>query len=215
MEEERRGSWWTSRRVAALLVALLIVVVVLISAVRPYLMPAASMAPAVGAGDRFLANRWAYDLTLPFSERSLLSWDEPEVGELVIAKRPGDERLLLKRIVAGPGQTLEMRDHRLIIDGRPVRYESVDPTIYESDSSRNRTGTTFTREFLGDGEAYVITFVPLKGRGSFGPLTLASNHYFLMGDNRDVSTDSRHWGTVPRERILGRLLTVYLRGSGD
>lgn len=166
--------------------------------------PTGSMKPTILEGDLVGVNKLAYDLKVPFTLKRAATWAEPAKGEVVVLFSPEDGTRLVKRIVAGPGDTLEMRGNALAVNGTPLDYElhSADPfrhEIYEDPRP------VLARESLGDGKHWVMA---LPGRAmprSFGKVVVPAGHYFVMGDSRDNSKDSRAFGFVPREKIVGRV----------
>jgi signal peptidase I len=131
-----------------------------------------SMRPTLLPGDRILLNKLAYGLRLPGTDRWLLRWGAPRRGDVVVLLMPGDGRSLVKRVVGGPGDTLEVRDGHLCVNGEP------------------------------DGDSTAPT--------GFVPVRVPEGSYFVMGDNRGISLDSRAFGCVEAGRVQGRVAAVLL-----
>ena len=128
----------------------------------------------------------------------------PAAGEVVVLFSPEDGTRLVKRIVAGPGDTLEMRGNALAINGTPLAYElhSADPfrdELYEDPRP------VLAKESLGGGDHWVMALPSRAMPRSFAKVVVPAGHYFVMGDSRDNSKDSRAFGFVPREKIVGRV----------
>ena len=164
--------------------------------------PSASMRPTIVEGDVVLVNRLAYDLKLPLTDIRLLHLGDPRRGDIVTFSSPRDGTRLIKRIVAIPGDTVEVRDDVLYVNGIASTYDGLrlEPEPLGPDRSTHALHATEH----GDGGARSVQFLPRAARRDFGPLTLPAERYFMLGDNRDNSEDSRFIGTVPRERLIGR-----------
>jgi signal peptidase I len=163
--------------------------------------PTASMNPTIVEGDYILVNKVAYGLKLPLLGGPLLRWGGPARGDIIVFDPPGESERYVKRVVGVPGDHLEMRRNHLFVNGRPARY-------------RGRT-VGRDRDWAGDeeiaGRGHRVLFsAGLPGADSFGPLVVPPGHYFVLGDNRDNSKDSRYFGFVEGDRIVGRVGRVLL-----
>jgi signal peptidase I len=179
--------------------------------VQPYTLAGSSDAPTLLLGDRVWVNRTAYDVRLPYSDRVL--WDRagPTYGELVLMTSPDDDHPIFKRVVALPGDRIAMHEHHLIINGRPLVYAAKDSAAFATVPADNRLGSVFETETLGT-HAHLITYTPGSETSSFPEVLVPADNYFLMGDNRDSSRDSRIWGPVARQRLRGRVFWQPRRG---
>ena len=192
------------------LVALLVVLMSFRSAVADWNdVPTGSMKPTIIEGDRVFVNKLAYDLRVPFTTLRLAEWSDPERGDIVVLLSPENGRRLIKRVIGVPGDVLELRRNRLFVNGRPARYEPVEREV----ADRLRQDQPFPRrlaweEIGAERHAVMVTPALQTSLGDFGPLTVPGERYFLMGDNRDESRDSRAIGSVPRDRILGEAVAV-------
>jgi signal peptidase I len=165
--------------------------------------PSASMRPTLLEGDVVLVNRLAYDLKLPLTDVVLMPLGEPRRGDVVTLSSPTGGTRLIKRIVGLPGDRIEMRDDVLILNGQPLAYRD-GRTQGETVTPGWVVDAVRATEDLG-GRPHPVQFLPaLRARRSFAALTVPPGQYFLMGDNRDNSEDSRFIGTVPREKLIGR-----------
>jgi signal peptidase I len=183
------------------------------SYVRAYRVGGPSDAPTYLLGELFFVNWAAYDIRLPYTDVSLIAHSDPERGDVVMYRVPGEEPWIFKRIVGCPGDVIEMRDNRLTINGAALEYERLDPAPYSQLAESNKLGSIIEIE-AGNGPAHTISHDAAGGTySSFGPVAVPEGHYFLIGDNRDNSRDSREYGPVPREYILGRLSRPYRSGS--
>jgi signal peptidase I len=192
----------------------LLTLVLIICAMRSSLadwnqVPTGSMNPTILEGDRIWVNKLAYDLKIPFTIWRLAQWDNPKRGDIVVCFSPADEKRLVKRVIGLPGDTIEMRNNQLIVNGEPLRYETPAWSM-SLNSSPLAASPMIATEILGDHPHAVMTLPAKPARRSFGPLQVPIGQYFLIGDNRDNSFDSRYFGPVARYRIVGRATDVVL-----
>ena len=182
--------------------------------------PSGSMRPTLLEGDVVLVNRAAYDLKIPLTHVSLWRTGEPRRGEVITFFSPASGERLIKRLVAVPGDVVEMRDEQLVLNGRPVAYE---PRTEASESFQGSEVVAWRSIERLPVQArvvreHVIQVLPdLPARRSFGPITVPAGQYFFLGDNRDNSADSRYIGFVPRELLIGHahhvLASVDIKGN--
>lgn len=165
--------------------------------------PSGSMKPSILEGDVVFINKLAYDLRVPFTYARLARWAEPKRGDIVVCFAPDDNTRLVKRVAALPGDTIEVRNRTLIINGVPQRYAALEPAITGQLSAADRAAGAFAREQL-DAHSHPIMGLPVAfSAGNFGPVRVPADSYFMLGDNRDNSRDSRFFGFMPRQRIIG------------
>lgn len=166
--------------------------------------PTGSMRPTILEGDVVFVNRLAYDFKLPLTDRVLARTGEPRRGDVVTFSSPKDGTRLIKRIAAIPGDVVEMRDNRLVINGEAVDYDPLGEVLEPRGAARRALPAERAREHFG-AEAHTVQWLRgARSRSSFGPLTVPADRYLMLGDNRDDSEDSRYIGLVPRERLIGR-----------
>jgi signal peptidase I len=174
------------------------------------IVPTGSMLPTILEGDRIFVNKLAYDLKVPFTTRHLLTWDNPSRGDVIVFFSPADGERLVKRVIAIPGDQIELRDDRLFLNGIPATYQSADPALVVKLNALERSGHFFAKETESAGvTAHPLAITPnLAARRWFGPVTVPPGQFFVMGDNRDNSFDSRYFGFVPRDCIVGRAVGI-------
>jgi signal peptidase I len=164
-----------------------------------------SDAPTILAGDRVVAILAAYDLRLPFTSWRILHRSDPRPGEMVLFRVPEETHVAFKRVVAGPGDTVELRGSRLVLNGREAAYEPLDLEEMAWVPPAGATGVHVEMEDAGSFR-HPVTYTPgASPPAGAPPVTVPEDHYFLLGDNRDRSRDSRSFGPLPRSAVLGRL----------
>lgn len=175
--------------------------------------PSGSMNPTILEGDLIYVDKIAYDLRVPLTMHRLAKWSDPKRGDIVVCFSPDDGVRLVKRIIGLPGDTIQMKNNTLLLNGRPVGYTKISRKYTELLSGKHRVECVLAMEDL-DGIAHIVMSIPaIEAMRSFGPVTVPQGSYFVMGDNRDGSRDSRYFGFVDRESIVGKAKGVI--GSFD
>jgi signal peptidase I len=194
----------------------LLLTIVILTAVRSAIadwndIPTGSMNPTIVQGDRVFVNKLAYDLKVPYTTWHLAQWSNPKRGDIVVFFSPADGQRLVKRVVGVPGDKIELANDRLLINGQRSKYEPL-PSETGRDVPTDQDGPRVYAQERADGmPAHPVTMLLQRlALRTFGPLTVPQGKYFMMGDNRDNSNDSRYWGTVDRNRIVGRASMVVI-----
>ncbi len=165
--------------------------------------PTGSMRPTILEGDVVLVNRLAYDLKIPLTDFSIARLGDPARGDIVTFSSPKDGTRLIKRLVALPGDVVELRNNRLFINHQAAEYSDISEVREPIGLGRFVNATRAIEDV--EGRRRSVQFLPVLDRKSnFGPVVVPANQFFMMGDNRDNSEDSRYIGFVPRELIIGR-----------
>lgn len=173
-----------------------------------YGVPSSSMYPTLLVGDRILSNRLAYDIKLPFTNIVLHHVGDPERGDIVTFISPADGVRLVKRVIGVPGDIVEMRDEQLIINGTPLTYNAAVQALQDHRMPDYEGAQLIQQEQLS-GMTHGVMLLPERmALRSFGPMTVPSGQYLMLGDNRDDSRDSRYIGFVPRDQLTGRVSRV-------
>jgi len=181
--------------------------------------PSGSMQPTILCGDVVFINKLAYDLRVPFTTARLAHWAEPARGDVVVCFAPDDGTRLVKRVVGQPGDTIELRRDTLLVNGVAQTYAPLSAAAHGARDLEpaERDSAIFAREQLiatAGTHAHAVMVVPARpALRDFGPVSVPAGHYFMMGDNRDNSRDSRFFGFMPRAEIIGEAKGVVVSGD--
>ncbi len=170
-----------------------------------YRVPTGSMQPTLKPGDFIVASPLFYGWPKPFSNQNWF-WSEPQPGDVVVFMYPHQPEVnYVKRVVAVGGDTVEIKNEVLMINGVPSTY------LVEADQSDSPDQANFqvVSELQGSQKRRLVVSAKKNG-ASFGPLVLAPDEFFLLGDNRDASDDSRNWGAVPKAMIKSKVIQIWL-----
>ncbi len=166
-------------------IAVLLALFIRTFVVQAFKIPSGSMEPTLLIGDHILVNKFIYGVKIPFTRKTLVPLGDPKRDDVVVFIYPVDtSKDFIKRVIALPGERLEIVHSRIYINGNPYedRFGYYTETI-----GKNNPGGNF----------------------NYGPVTVPESHYFVMGDNRDHSYDSRFWGFVPAESVKGKAFIIY------
>lgn len=154
--------------------------------IQAFKIPSGSMIPTLLIGDHILVNKFIYGTEIPFTDKRVLMLRKPEKGDIIVFKYPEDpKRDFIKRIIATEGDMVESRDKKIYVNNAPV----AEAYMQHTDSTIRPGGN--------------------DPRDNFGPLIVPKGKYFMMGDNRDQSYDSRYWGFVDLSDIRGKAMVIY------
>jgi signal peptidase I len=220
--EGARQPWWVEYSVSFFPV-ILIVFLLRSFLVEPFKIPSSSMVPTLLVGDFILVNKFTYGIRLPVANKKIVPLGEPQRGDVMVFRYPEDPSLdYIKRVVGVPGDRIEYRNKRLSVNGQPVPLRQVDDYLSKERMQFSRryveTLNGVDHEILLEDDA--PAFVPPSRAYPHAQncnynmnglaCTVPPGHYFMMGDNRDNSSDSRVWGFVPDENIVGRAFFIWL-----
>lgn len=196
--------------------------------VEPFKIPSGSMLPTLQIGDFILVNKYQYGVRLPVINKKIIDIDTPQRGDVMVFRFPQEPKLdYIKRVIGVPGDVVEYREgKRLVINGQPVVWQAAGEYSYESgglnwvrgQQYRETLTTSVHTAMVQPGMPPVIEH-QVQGDFAFREncryadagfrCTVPAGHYFMMGDNRDASNDSRYWGFVPDENIVGRAFFIW------
>lgn len=170
----------------AICIAILLALFIRTFVVQAFKIPSGSMLPTLLIGDHLLVNKFIYGLKLPFNGKVLIPYKTPVNGDVVVFKYPKDRSIdYIKRVIGIPGDTVEIRTKKVLINGKPIE----DPHAHISSPA--------------------VLNAASSPRDNFGPVLVPEGRVFVMGDNRDNSYDSRFWGFVDQNDILGKAFILY------
>ena len=182
---------------------LLVVFVLRSFLVEPFQIPSSSMVPTLEVGDYILVNKYTYGIRLPVIRTKVLALNNPQRGDVVVFFPPHmNDTYFIKRVVGLPGDTVEYRNKQIFVNGEWVEREPAAEQFAQS--SHNITG----RESLGESE-HLMQVDTRRPSGDFS-VVVRPGHYFMMGDNRDNSSDSRVWGQVSEKDIVGKAFAIWM-----
>jgi signal peptidase I len=194
--EARRRKSVTREYAEAIIIAILLALVIRTLIVQAFTIPSGSMMDTLLVGDYILVNKFLFGPELPFTDYRLPGVRLPHRGDIIVFKYPQDEkRDFIKRIIGTPGDTVQVRGQQVLVNGQALD----EPYVRRNPNPLSHTGSpTFC------GYAYACE-----------PLVVPSESYFVMGDNRDNSQDSRYWGFVKRDKIKGKAFLIYWSWDSD
>ena len=176
----------------SIIIAILLALVIRTYLVQAFKIPSGSMEDTLAIGDHLLVNKFIYGTKLPFSDKRLLTLRDPRRGDVIVFEYPEDpSKDFIKRVIGTPGDVVEGKDKKIYVNGTP--YENPHEVHKEKD----------------------IIPKEMNPRDTFGPVKVPPNSYFMMGDNRDRSYDSRFWGFVSRDKIKGLAFIKYWSWDKD
>jgi signal peptidase I len=176
--------------------------------------PSSSMVPTLHIGDHIFVSKFDYGLNIPFTKWELIRWGQPKRGDVIVFLYPKDESLhYVKRVIGVPGDAIEIRGREIFVNNTKVSLESVSDSkkIEEAYTGMPESGELYQEKI--DGREHWVRFLPRDEAGFIGMKqkeTIPPDNFFVMGDNRDDSYDSRSWGFVSRKNIKGRARLIWL-----
>ncbi|WP_303904964.1 signal peptidase I [Thiohalomonas denitrificans] len=187
---------------------ILLVLVVRSFVVEPFRIPSGSMMPTLEVGDFILVNKFTYGLRLPVLHSEIIDFGEPERGDIIVFRYPENPRIdYIKRVVGVPGDEVVYRDKVLYINGEQAEQTPLG-TYNGNGGGAVMTGASERMEVLPGAEHRILVWPGRQDRDF--AFSVPENEYFVMGDNRDNSRDSRFWGTVPNRNVVGKAFFVWM-----
>ncbi len=188
----------------------LIVLILRSFIIEPFKIPSGSMYPTLQIGDFIVVNKFAYGIKLPVTQTKIFPVGLPQRGDVAVFKFPNDPSVdYIKRIVGIPGDEISYIGRTLFVNGKVYSQRLLG--LYEgTNSGRVMTGATWIEETNIDGISYQILLDKDKSSLDMNTVIVPEGHYFVIGDNRDHSNDSRFWGFVPEEKMKGRAFGIWM-----
>jgi len=182
---------------------------------EPFRVPSNSMMPTLLTGDFILVNKFNYGFRLPIVNSKIIDFSKPERGDIIVFRYPNYEHSaaysgvdFIKRVVALPGDTISYEKDQLTVNGETVDYRKIG--AYQGvDSGKSMSGYRHIRELIDQADHDILLY-PLGHSRELSKTTVPEGHYFVMGDNRPHSSDSRFWGYVPENYILGKAIGIWM-----
>jgi signal peptidase I len=197
--------------------------------VEPFKIPSGSMMPTLLVGDFILVNKYTYGIRLPVINQKIIDMNDPQRGDVMVFRYPEDPSLdYIKRVVGVPGDVVEYRDKKLSINGKPVPASNSSTYSYVGGGLNYITAMVYNERLNGVGHTMMVepgkpsVFPPqvmdfpyrencsYNAEGEGFVCKVPAGHYFMMGDNRDASNDSRYWGFVPDRNIVGKAFFIWM-----
>jgi signal peptidase I len=220
--KDDKQPWWVEYSISFFPV-ILIVFFLRSFLVEPFKIPSSSMVPTLLVGDFILVNKFTYGIRLPVVNKKMVELGSPQRGDVMVFRYPEDPSLdYIKRVVGLPGDRIEYRNKRLTVNGESVPLKQVDDYLSKERMQFSRryleTLGKVSHEILLEEDVPPIgspgRAFPFAGNCNYNnsgvACTVPPGHYFMMGDNRDNSSDSRVWGFVPDENIVGKAFFIWL-----
>jgi signal peptidase I len=212
---------WLTEQAKSFFPVLVLVLVVRSFWFEPFQIPSPSMVPTLLVGDFLVVNKYAYGLRLPVLNTKILAVGSPERGDVVVFRRPHSDQIPLdqpdeeegknyiKRLIGLPGDQIRYENHQLFINDEPMQRTQVSSYVGDI-ASKVELGTDLLSEQLMDRPHQILNGTNGFMNNQFdGSWTVPAGHYFMMGDNRDGSADSRAWGFVPEANLVGRASFIW------
>ncbi len=210
---DKKGTW--TEGVGSLALAIGVALIIRWGLIEAYVIPSGSMLPSLLIRDHIFVNKFIYGLRIPFSKSWMFHLQKPQHGEVIVFRWPKDESIFyIKRVIGLPGDKVQYEDGVLYINDKKIETgpaPSEDPMKYVRDFEVQGGKEEYTH-FEEKLDTHPHSTLLRKGwyHMNLGPLTVPENVLYVMGDNRDNSSDSRYWGPVPMENIIGKAMFVWL-----
>ena len=215
----RKPAWRESAE--SIFIAILVALILRSFVLEAFKIPSGSMIPTLAVGDQIFVNKYVFGVRVPFTAKRIVDFSIPDRGDVVVFICPAEPNEdYIKRVIGLPGDKIELRAGRLYLNDEALPREFMGKKTFPDRNQNNGQWDSFEAEVYHetiDGKVHTILQDPSVafGGGDFGPYKVPEGHLFMMGDNRDHSSDSRYWGPVPLSNVLGRSLFVWWSWGAD
>ncbi|CAJ0688208.1 signal peptidase I [Ralstonia sp. L16] len=221
-EDKLRQPWWLEYT-ASFFPVIAAVFLLRSFVIEPFKIPSGSMIPTLQIGDFILVNKYTYGIRLPIVNKKIVELNQPQRGDVMVFRYPKDESMdYIKRVIGVPGDVVKYDNKRLTVNGQPATYapqsDYLDGERLTYSKQYQETLGNVTHNILNDADrpAYVSgpDDFPFRENCTYNQIgftcKVPAGHYFMMGDNRDNSADSRYWGFVPDKNIVGKAFFIWM-----
>ncbi len=175
---------------------------------EPFRIPSGSMLPTLNIGDFILVNKFSYGFRLPIINEKIISVSDPERGDIMVFRFPHDTKMhFVKRVIGLPGDKIEYRDEKLFINGKLMPQKPDGKYGFKNGANRNLSLNKLTEDL--ESVKHNILLDPQRKSSQIMKFSVPEGQYFVMGDNRNYSNDSRYWGFVPDKNVVGRAFFIW------
>jgi signal peptidase I len=215
-QRDLRGTW--PKAILSLVGAMVFILAIRWALVEPYVIPSGSMIPTLLIHDHIFVNKFAYGFRLPFATHYLVRFAPPARGDVIVFRSVEDDDVfLVKRVIGLPGDDIQMKDDGLYVNGKavPLKLETPDQKlkVLQDWTPENRQEAIQANDIFNetlDSKVHPIFRDRSERQAESAIVKVPADHLFMSGDNRDHSADSRMWGTLPIDRVLGRASIIWL-----
>ena len=212
MSDKESTSLWIKSNLLTIFYAIIIALVIRTFLFQPFFIPSSSMEPGLLVGDRIFASKYDFGYSqhsFPFSlpiVKGRIFESSPKRGDVVIFKPPHTRNDYIKRLIGLPGDKIKIVNGIVHINSNPIEIEFI---------RKDDKGISIYKETLPSGKSYEVKDLGDKPQDNINEFLVPENHYYFIGDNRDNSNDSRFWGPVPRENLVGKAFYIWMFWNSD
>ncbi len=193
----KKGTW--KQALFTFLSPLVLILVLRWAIVEPFVIPSESMVPNLLVHDHIVVKKFSFGLNIPFTDIPLIRWGQPSPGDIIVFKYPANPSIYyVKRLVGVPGDTIEVSNGRITRNGEVLNYQPLPDVEYGYSES------------FKDNDTHAVIIHSEAVPSDVSRFVVPEKHFFMMGDNRDNSSDSRLWGFVPEKNLVGKAWMIWL-----